>query len=115
MENQRPFPEIEPADDVERVAVHAGRHRIRARSGLHGNGVGKVFLRLRVERVDRDGAGTESFDEDGSLVHAKNEAWPQVDEKEPGRDTDPTEDQQMLVLHMHQSALTTGGTVYSPR
>ena len=77
MQDLRSFLEVQPADRNERIAVHAGRHRVRARKG---NRVCKKLLRRRVECIDRDGAFAEPLHEDRPLVHGQYYARPKVDE-----------------------------------
>ena len=77
-------------------------------------GICKERLGLRIERIDRDGAVAEPFNEERPLVHGQHHARPKVDEKEPCHDHDRTEYKQMLVVHIHHLTSTTGGTVYSP-
>jgi hypothetical protein len=43
-----------------------------------------------MERIDRDGAVAEPFNENRSLVHVQNDAWPKVDEKEPSHGHEQT-------------------------
>jgi len=74
----------------------------------------KKRLRLRIKRIDRDGAVAEPFDEDGSLEHGQKHARPKVGEKEPRRDTERTKYKPMLEVHMHYLTSATGGTVYPP-
>src|SRR5262249_12828836 len=74
----------------------------------------KELLGLCIEGIDRDGAVAEPLNEDRPLVHVQKHSWPKVDDKEPCRDTEPTEYKQMPVIHIHHFTSTTGGTLYSP-
>jgi len=67
----------------------------------------KKRLGLRIERIDRDRAFAKPFDEDRSLVHVQQHARPKVDDKEPCRDDDRTEQKDMLVRR-HLTTTTSG-------
>src|SRR5439155_23004651 len=97
------------------VAVHAGGHQVRARGGRRSERICKDRLRLRIERIDRNGALAEPFHDDRPPVHGQHDARPEVDDEEACRDHDRTEQKQVLVAH-HRLGLasTTGGTAYSP-
>ncbi len=75
-------------------------------------GIRKERLRLRIERIERDGTVAEPLIEDRSLICRQHEARQQVGDEKPCRDADHAEYKQMFVFHMHHFALTTGGTVY---
>ena len=82
-------------------------------------GICKKGLRLRIERIDRDGAIAEPFIEDRFFEVIVHEVRPKVDEEEraerPCHKHDRTKCEQMFVLHMRcHFTSTTGGTLYSP-
>jgi hypothetical protein len=54
-------------------------------------GICKKRLGLRIERIDRDGAVAEPFNENRSLEYGQKHAWPKVDEKAPYYDHDRTD------------------------
>ena len=64
---------------------------------------GEVFFRLRIERVDRDGASAEPLIEDRLSEVIEHNMRPKVDEQErancPCHDHERTESEQMFVFH----------------